>query len=656
MIRIGVDTGGTFTDFIVQDKDGLRVLKTLSTPGNPAEAVVSGIPQLAGDKAIDLIHGSTVATNALLEKKGAKIALVTNRGFEDILEIGRQNRSRLYDPAYSKSLLPVLRKLRFGVYGRIDKNGEEHESLDEDRLVEIAGLLRKMQVEAVAVCFLFSFLNPCHEKKAKDILASAGMPIFTSHEILSEFREFERTATTVINAYVAPAVSSYLADMETRIRPERFKIMQSNGGVISRKIAAAQPVRTILSGPAGGVAGAFAVGRQAGFTKLITFDMGGTSTDVSLIDNALSMSNEASVTGFPVRVPMIDIHTVGAGGGSIAAIDAGGALGVGPESAGADPGPACYGKGEKITVTDANLFCGRLSTERFLGGAMPLFPDRTAKRIKDMAKKAGLEPQELATGIIDIANTTMEKAIRVISVEKGYDPARFTLVSFGGAGGMHAVFLARLLHIPRVLVPKNPGLLSAFGMLCSDIIKDYSLTVMEKMEPESIAVIKKRITLGKRACADLAAEGVSPADMRLQQYVDMRYAGQSYEIIVAFDKNVENGFHRAHERIYGFSDKKRPVEIVNIRVRAKGKIEKPVLQMPEPGNEKPDMAALAGETRTVFDTRPVLTRIYERDYLRPKNRIYGPAIIREYSSTIVIPESAMAEVDCFGNLVIDTAC
>ena len=639
----------------MQDENGLQILKVPSTPNNPANAVVNGINRLALGRKIDLVHGTTVATNALLERKGAKTALVTNKGFTDIIEIGRQNRTRLYDLFYRKSTLPVPRRLRFGVSGRIDNKGQEIETLDEDELYRIAAKLSEMNVEAVAVCFLFSFLNTAHEKKAKKILEKSGVPVFCSHEILAEFREYERTATTVINAYVAPMMSSYLSDMESRIRPECFSVMQSNGGVISKKTACKQPVRTILSGPAGGVAGAFEAGKQAGFTRLITFDMGGTSTDVSLIDNRLSMSVETTIAGFPVRLPMIDIHTVGAGGGSIAYIDAGGALRVGPESAGADPGPACYGKGDHITVTDADLFCGRLVSHRFLGGRMPIFPDRTETRIKDMAKKAGIDPQKLALGILGVANATMAKAIRVISVEKGYDPAEFTMVSFGGAGGMHAVFIARILRIPRVLVPKNPGLLSAFGMLSSDIMKDYSRTIMKKIEPgreEDHKLDSLFAMLEKQALSDLAAEKVAPEDIRLARYIDMRYAGQSYEIIIPYERNVTGAFHRAHERLYGFSDQSRPLEMVNIRVRACGKAEKPAFKMPKPGKKTPEPDAFSGSAPILFETGQARSSIYDRKRLKPNNRIKGPAIIFEYSSTTIIPPFAAAELDRFGNILI----
>jgi N-methylhydantoinase A len=430
--------------------------------------------------------------------------------------------------------------------------------------------------------------------------------------------------------------------------------MQSNGGSISVETAMKESVRTILSGPAGGVVGAYEIGKLAGYTKLITFDMGGTSTDVSLIDKDLSLTLESSISGYPVKVPMIDIHTVGAGGGSIARLDEAGALKVGPESAGADPGPICYGKGDSITVTDANLYLGRLIPEHFLGGRMTLNTERLVLYFKKMTENTELSAQELSEGILDVANTAMERAIRVISVERGYDPREFTLFSFGGAGGMHAAFLARLLSIPKVLFPQNPGILSAIGMLMADVVKDYSLTVMQNQENASFSSLSKMFhKIEGRGDKDLQAEGISKGNILLERYLDMRYEGQSYEIIVPFDKDYVDSFHRLHEKTYGYRNEDKAIEIVNIRLRARGIPEKPRFKKARKIEKKISTEAFLGEEQVVFDHRLMQTKIIARDKLKNGNRIKGPAVVVEYSSTLVIPPFAKAHVDGYGNIVME---
>ncbi|RMG59298.1 MAG: hydantoinase/oxoprolinase family protein, partial [Deltaproteobacteria bacterium] len=408
---VGVDTGGTFTDFVYVTPDGeVGTYKTLSTPKNPAEAVLKGLEVIGVERVAHVVHGSTVATNAVLERKGVKTALITNSGFEDVIEIGRQNRERIYDLLYVKPPPLVPESLRFGVSGRILCTGEEETPISREEVESVIERILKMGAESVAVCLLFSFVNPSHEEVISEICEKRGLSVSASHRILPEFREFERTSTTVLNAYVSPIMKRYLTHLVTRLGgDERLRVMQSNGGSISSRTAMVESIRTILSGPAGGVVGAFEVGRRAGYDRLITFDMGGTSTDVSLVDGKVSLTTESKISGWPIRVPMIDIHTVGAGGGSIARIDEGGSLKVGPESAGADPGPICYGKGEEVTVTDANLFLGRLIPDHFLGGKMKLHPERVVPRMEALAEKAGLSPVELAEGILDVANATMEK-------------------------------------------------------------------------------------------------------------------------------------------------------------------------------------------------------------------------------------------------------
>lgn len=654
---IGIDTGGTFTDLIFHDGRDWVVRKIPSTPQNPAEAVISGLLDIPGAAGARVVHGSTVATNAVLEKKGARTALVTNAGFEDVLAIGRQRRQRLYDLKYRKKPPLVPGELRFGVTGRINSEGTVLDSLDEGEIRALLHRLAGAGVESVAVSCLFSFANPAHERKIAETLDGLGIPISLSHEILPEFREYERTSTTVINAYVAPRIQGYLGEMAKHVAPGNLRIMQSSGGSISAQTAAEEPVRTIVSGPAGGVAGALEIGRACGFDRLITFDMGGTSTDVCLVDRQLPISVDSEIDGFPIKVPMLDIHTVGAGGGSIARLDAAGALKVGPQSAGADPGPICYGKGGDITVTDANLFLGRLQPDCFLGGQMPLKTGRLAEAFDRTASMAELGAVDLARGVLAVANTAMERAVRKISVEKGMDPAEFALFAFGGAGGMHAAFLARLLKIPTVIVPRHPGLLSALGMLCADIIRDYTRTVMLDPAETGTAEVESLFSpLAAQGRRDLAAEGIPDDEIRLERFADMRYRGQSYEIRVVFDNDAVSRFHEAHGRLYGFCSPEHPVELVNIRVRASATPrEKPVFGKKAAGGRRPEERAVRAIRPVIFDEKAVQTPIFDRDRLAPANIVTGPAIVAEYSSTIVIPPGAEARVDAYENLVISVA-
>ncbi|NDV23008.1 hydantoinase/oxoprolinase family protein [Desulfovibrio sp. JC022] len=654
MLIIGVDTGGTFTDFIYKDGDKWGVHKRLSTPRDPSEAVINGIKHIAGDRPVQVVHGSTVATNAILERKGVKTALITNEGFEDIIQIGRQNRSDLYDLSFCKKPHIVPPELRFGISGRIDHEGNEIEPFSEGKVQNILQKIRNSGVESVALCLLFSYLNPEHENRMRELLDAVGVPVSVSHEILAEFREFERTSTTVINAYVSPKMTKYLTKLQEALGDDPLRIMQSNGGSISAETAMNESVRTILSGPAGGAVGAHAIGQMAGYDRLITFDMGGTSSDVALINEELPLTLESAIEDYPVKVPMIDIHTVGAGGGSIARLDAGGSLTVGPESAGADPGPICYGKGSEITVTDANLYLGRLIPEHFLGGEMSLKTEKLNEAMEAMAEKAGLTPVELAEGILDIANTNMERAIRVISVERGFDPREFTMFSFGGAGGMHCAFLAKLLSIPKLFIPNNPGILSAVGMVMADVIKDYSLTVMRDQHNTNDVDLEELFApLEAQGRADLAEEGFAADDIIVERFLDMRYQGQSFEIIVPFSGDWIEEFSRLHKQNYGYRNDDKTVEIVNIRLRTKGMPTKP--EFPEAGALvfEMDSEALLGTTETVFDSTKMETRILNRDKLRPGNKVDGPAIIIEYSSTLVIPPFAKGEVDPYGNLIFD---
>lgn len=654
MLIVGVDTGGTFTDFIFKDGDKWGVHKRLSTPDDPSRAVLAGIKYIAGDRDIQVVHGSTVATNAILERKGAKTALITNKGFEDIIQIGRQNRYELYNLSFSKKESLIPHELRFGVPGRVASTGDIIEDFSEADVRKVFELIKDAEVESVAVCSLFSYLNPEHENMIRKLQTECEVPISLSHEILAEFREFERTSTTVINAYVSPKMSGYLNRLRKKSASNTLRIMQSNGGSISVETAMKESVRTILSGPAGGAVGAEAIGRIAGYKRLITFDMGGTSSDVALIDGSLPLTLETKIDDYPVKVPMIDIHTVGAGGGSIARIDEGGSLNVGPESAGADPGPVCYGKGREITVTDANLYLGRLIPEYFLGGEMQLDTAAMNNALEAMAQKAGLDPVELAEGILDIANANMERAIRVISVERGFDPREFCMFSFGGAGGMHCAFLAKLLSIPELFIPKNPGILSAVGMVMADVIKDYSLTVMCEQKNTSAEDIENKFApLESQGRAELEAEGFSSESIIIERFLDMRYQGQSFEIIVPFEGDWLEEFANLHKQNYGYKNEDKTVEIVNIRLRAKGVPAKPEFSESTHFTvEMPEEAEL-GITETVFDSHKLKTRIFDREKLLPGNRVEGPAIIVEYSSTLVIPPFARGRVDAYGNLIFD---
>jgi N-methylhydantoinase A len=652
-IVVGVDTGGTFTDLIWIDGQQWGEYKLLSTPADPSEAVLAGLQHIAGSGRFDLVHGSTVATNAILEKKGARTALITNRGFEDVLEIGRQNRPELYSLQVHKNPPLIPAELRFGIPGRVNSEADIIEGLDATDLDGLVGKLRSAGVESIAVSLLFSFARPEHENLVREHLDKLGIPISLSHETLAEFREYERTSTTVINAYVTPKMERYLGHLGRSVGDNRFRIMQSNGGSISAVTAMRESVRTILSGPAGGVVGAWRVGQQAGFDKLITFDMGGTSTDVALLDGRLPLTTESAIADYPVKVPMLDIHTVGAGGGSIAAIDSGGSLKVGPESAGADPGPICYGNGESITVTDANLYLGRLVPDVFLGGGMTLQAEKLDTHFNRLASQLAIAPADLAQGVIDIANATMERAIKVISVERGFDPREFTLLSFGGAGGMHAAELARLLKMPRVMIPANPGILSAAGMLMADIIKDYSQTVMLAQADIDQTVLDEAFApLLATGRADLVAEGIAADQVVLERYLDMRYRGQSYEIMVPGAADFLTTFHTMHEQMYGYANPEKAIEIVNVRLRAIGRPARPV-QAPRPfAGPEISPAAMLGEKKAQFDGKEHRVPVFTRTALKNGNRFSGPAIIVEYSSTIVVPPYVDGEIDAFGNILL----
>jgi N-methylhydantoinase A len=656
-LRIAIDTGGTFTDCVCLENGCLRVIKISSTPSDPSQAVLEGVRRLGGGEGVEVRHGTTVGTNTMLERTGARVAFVTTAGFEDTIAIGRQAREKLYDWFAPAPECLVPRELRFGVNERVSAEGESLREPTEDELTALSDAIRMSRAESVAISLLFSFANPATERRVKTALRELGIPVSVSHKILPEFREYERASTTVVNAYLAPKMSAYLEKLEHRIAEEhpggRVNVMQSSGGIIPAHIAAAEPVRTVLSGPAGGVVGACRMARAAGFNKIIGFDMGGTSTDVFLADTAAGAerTRESVIAGVPIGVPMLDIHTAGAGGGSIARFDAGGMLRVGPESAGADPGPICFGRGERATVTDANLILGRLDAESFLGGGVQLDRERTERFMH--AQKGAIETvEEFAAGILRVVETQMEKAIRVISVERGHDPRDFILVAFGGGGPLHACALARALQIPRVLVPAIPGALSALGILLADTVRDYSRTVM--LAANDIANLESAYSaLERQAVADFSADGLQGCSIRS---IDLRYRRQGYEMNVPCDaaepRNAIAAFHDLHRQRYGFADSARPVEIVNLRLRmiAASDPYEPERRTLSAGNGN---AALYAERDVYFHGSFRPSRFYRREKLSPGDVISGPAMVTEYTAATLLPPGCIARVDALGNLVID---
>ncbi len=653
-MRIGVDIGGTFTDFVIVREEGkpVETFKVLSTPHAPEQAVLTGLARVPFAGRRHIVHGSTVATNALLERKGAATALITTRGFRDVLVIRRQNRPKLYDFFADPPPPLVPDRWRLEVDERVTYTGEVLKPLDPASLDPLVAFLQEEGVESVAVVLLFSFLHPEHERLIGERLRAAGFSVSLSSEILPEYREYERTSTTVVNAYVSPVMERYLGRLEAALTDDELRIMQSNGGSIGTAEARRNAVRCILSGPAGGVVGARYVAQMAGFHHIITFDMGGTSTDVSLCDGDIRVTTEAEVGGHPLRIPIIDIHTVGSGGGSIAHVDLGGALRVGPQSAGADPGPACYGKGESPTVTDANVVLGRLPADYFLGGEMVLDEGRAWAALERLGKRLGLSAVEAAAGVIEVVNAHMERALRVISVERGYDPRDFVLVSFGGAGGLHAADLARRLGIPRVLISPYAATLSAFGMLVTDVIKDYAQTVMLPGDTPVPTLREHLRPLVERGIAEVVAEGIPRDRIMVEELLDMRYEGQSYELTVPLREDPVDTFHAAHRRAYGYAVLDAPVEVVNVRVRVVGHVPRPVIPRFPEGGADPS-AALIDRRPVMLAGERVTVPFYQGERLQPGNRISGPAIIVRKDTTILIGPRDEATVDVWGNVVVE---
>ena len=666
-LAIAVDTGGTFTDCVWVERGEVRILKVFSTPHDPSQAIADALRQITADKpALTLLHGTTVGTNTLLERKGARLALVTTKGFEDIIEIGRQARPKLYDFFFDRIAPLVESPMRFGIEERTAPDGTALREPAENELNDLAAAVAAGNPQAVAVSLLFSFANPQNEQRVAAILRPLRLPLSLSHVILPEFREYERTSTVVVNAYLQPVMENYLRRLNERVAEQseqgRIFVMQSSGGITALSSASSQPVRTVLSGPAGGVVGAAAMARRSGFERIIAFDMGGTSTDVSLVDGDPRPASEGEIAGLPVRVPMLDIHTVGAGGGSIARFDAAGALRVGPESAGADPGPICYGRGQQPTVTDANLLLGRIRPGNFLGGSFQLDFERTRRVVSAWLRKQGttLSLEQFAEGVIRVVNATMEKAIRVVSIERGYDPREFTLVAFGGAGGLHACELAVALGIPRVIVPALPGALSAYGILVSDIVKDYSRTVLWKVgsakELDKLDLAGEFSALEEAAQDDFQSEDWhDPRRLRFTRSLDVRYRGQGFELNVPLagpqSQKALSAFHSEHQRRYGYSHPDREIEIVTIRLRATlPSLVKPTFKP----RQQPATEARAKRVQIGIGGKMTRVELREREQLRMNRAYRGPAVITEYSATTVVLTGMRYSVDRAGNLIIET--
>jgi len=699
-LRVAIDTGGTFTDCIWVDPSTrrLRMLKVFSTPADPSQAIVDALQKVSPDADFILLHGTTVGTNTLLERKGARTALITTTGFEDAIEIGRQARPKLYDFFFDRVEPLVPKALRFGIRERTSVDGEILTAPTPEELRDLPERVAAAQPQSIAISLLFSFANPRNEQAIAQAVAPLEVPLSISHQILPEFREYERTSTVVINAYLQPVMQSYLENLERRARelgitqhssaarttaattleerrsgaakssqkngasaPEepRIFVMQSSGGITALAAAAREPVRTVLSGPAGGVVGAAASARASGFDRIIAFDMGGTSTDVSLVEGEIKTAHEAHIAGLPISLPMLDIHTVGAGGGSLARFDAAGVLRVGPESAAADPGPICYGRGLQPTVTDANLLLGRLQPARFLGGDFTLDLARTRSLTQNWLKQqnSSLGLEKFAAGVIRVVNATMEKAIRVVSIERGRDPRQFALVAFGGAGGLHACALAEALRIPRVIVPAFPGALSALGILSSDVIKDYSRTVLWRVVREIPAarVNREFSALEKRALKDFQDEGWIGRPHYVRS-LDLRYRGQGYELNIPLTRNLLNDFAQEHRRRYGYHYVDREIELVTLRLRAT--LKSTTVHAGTDAFVRPSRAKLGKpsllETPVLFDGKKVKTKILSRKDLRPGKNYSGPAIVTEYSATTVIPPGKRFHIDKVASLIISS--
>jgi len=685
-LRIAIDTGGTFTDCVWVEAGVLRTLKVFSTPEDPSRAIGEALEKIGAGSDVTLLHGTTVGTNALLQRKGGRVALITTAGFEDVIEIGRQARPRLYDFFFDRIEPLVARELRFGIRERVDSEGKILEQPSEDQLAHLREAVQDAKPDAIAIALLFSFANPANEIAVALALADLGKPLSVSHQILPEFREYERTSTVVVNAYLQPLMQGYLEKLAQRVRelhpqhaepalladargrneavpfpsstknnPPNIFVMQSSGGITALESAAREPVRTVLSGPVGGLVGSSVTAARSGLHKILSFDMGGTSTDVALVEGGARPGGQAEVAGFPVGVPMLDIHTVGAGGGSLARFDAGGALVVGPESAGADPGPICYGRGTQPTVTDANLLLGRLRPNRFLGGEFTLDLERTRRITKEwlQGQHSKLTLEQFAAGVVRVVNANMERALRVVSIERGFDPREFALVAFGGAGGLHACELAEALAIPKVVIPARPGALSAFGILVSDVVKDYSRTVLWRLAGNLLPrELQSEFRKLERAAKTQFRDEQWRGTLHYERSLDLRYRGQGYELNIPAGSDLSGRFHAEHQRRYGYHHAGREIELVTLRLRARVAAPQGKIGRPTAARKSSKRVAAAERDAVIFAGKALLIPVYERGDLRPGQFLKGPAIVTEYSATTVIPPGKRFCVDRAENLLI----
>jgi N-methylhydantoinase A len=647
MMFAGVDIGGTFTDLVLNKDGKLLIHKLLSTPHDPSEAMLNGLKAMSDLDALKgVAHGSTVATNAILERKGARVAFIATEGFRDLLLIGRQNRPKLYElhPKLPPPLVP--RERCYEVLERLDYTGAVLTPLDLKALDSVLDQIASADVEAIAVCLLYSFVNPSHEHAIRNQIQERGFKwqIALSSDVLPEFREYERASATVLEAYVRPVMSRYVSKLQSSL-PVPLRIMKSDGGVMDAAHIQSQAIQTALSGPAAGVIGAYHLAKKAGFDHIITLDMGGTSTDVALCPGDLVRRPQSEIDGLPLRIRLLDIETVGAGGGSIARVDAGGALRVGPESAGASPGPIIYGRGgRQVTVSDANAVLGRLDPDHFLGGRIKLDLPAAEEAMTKLSAQIGLGIERTAQGVLEIANANIERAVRRVSVERGYDPREFTLVAFGGAGGLHACAVAERLGMTRILIPRYPGVLCAFGLLVADVTREYSKSLIFELNEETwLRVHHEAQKLLSQAVEDLHDMGFKEiGQSNALLTLDMRYRGQAYELNVPYSRAelksapIEE-FHAAHERAYGYALYDRPVEIVNVRVQAVGMVEKPLIE---------------AEWVTPYN---VSGREFERDSLQPGAAFEGEAIVYQLDATTYIAAGWSARVDTYRNLLLEKA-
>ena len=679
--RVGVDSGGTFTDVcLFEDASGrVEVWKVSSTPDDSSRGIAQGVEEAmagAGAAVADIAyfgHGTTVGTNALIQHRGVRTGLITTDGFRDLLEIGRQKRPELYDLQADKPPVLVARDLRLEVPERVRHDGTVETALDEQAMREAVRVLRAAGVQAVAVCFLYGFVRTEHEATALRIIAEEFPDAFAcvSHQVAPEFREYERMSTVVVNAYLGPVMQRYIARLADRLTGLGLRVAphltQSNGGVIGFEAAARLPVRTVLSGPSTGVVAAQAIGRMVGTQNLITFDMGGTSTDVALLQGGVCrMASEAVVHGYPIKAPMLDIHTVGAGGGSIAFVDAGGLLKVGPRSAGAHPGPVCYGKGSaEPTVTDANVVLQTLNPTHLLGGRMAVDQALARRAVAGLAEQLGLDVMATAQGIVSVVVANMARAIRVISVQRGHDPRDYTLAAFGGAGPLHAARLARELDIGRVLVPRNPGILCAMGLLLTDLRADFAITRLQTLGEAALPEVESAFAaLHAQALEWFEAEDIPAGERRVGRTVDMRYAGQNYELPVPVPDGpvtlatldmLADGFAEAHRRLYGFIAEGDPVQLVTFRIEATGVVRKAAFK-PRPELGADASAAIVGRREAWLPEAGgfVACPVYNRDRLDAGNRIFGPAIVEQMDATTVVLPGMAARVEPYLNLILET--